>query len=141
LSFEDAAKYIEPSIWPEIEAKAALRAFFNKMVTGGSIPAELGPKDWSRFVDNVFRLVASRGDRPRPNEIVATIQRDFQAELAAIGPGAVPLSISLWQLTFASLFKGGSITSALRNHWPLITPELEDLYPSLRGFTPRFDCS
>ena len=83
LSFEDAAKYIEPSVWPEIDAKATLREFFNKIVTTGGIPVELSPKDWSRFVDNVFRLVASRGDRPKPSEIVATIQRDFEAEQMA----------------------------------------------------------
>ena len=53
LSFDDAAKYIAPSVWREIEAKAALRAFFNDVVTTGGIPAELSPKDWSRFVDNV----------------------------------------------------------------------------------------
>ena len=58
-----------------------------------------------------------------------------------MGPQGVPLSISLWQLTFASLFKAGSITTSLKNHWPLVTPELEDLYPSLRGFSPRFDYS
>ena len=105
LSFDDAAKYIEPSVWPEIEAKATLREFFSNIVTTGGIPTELSPKDWSRFVDNVFSLVASRSDRPKPNEIVTTIQRDFEAELLALGAGAIPLSISLWQLTFASLFK------------------------------------
>ncbi|HUE00307.1 MAG TPA: hypothetical protein VMR62_12100 [Bryobacteraceae bacterium] len=54
---------------------------------------------------------------------------------------AIDLDISLWQLTFASLFKAGLITTSLKNHWPLVTPELEDLYPSLRGFSPRFDYS
>ena len=54
LSFDDAAKYIEPSVGREIEAKAALRAFFNDVVKTGGIPAELSPKDWSRFVDNVL---------------------------------------------------------------------------------------
>ena len=141
LSFDDAAKYIEPSVWPELEAKAALRAFFDDFVTSGGIPAELSPKDWSRFVENVFALVAQREDRPKPDQIVAIVKRDFNAELAAIGAGAVPMSISLWQLAFASLFKAGSLSGSMRDHWPLITPELEDLYPSLRGFEPRFDYS
>jgi ppGpp synthetase/RelA/SpoT-type nucleotidyltranferase len=141
LSFDNATKYIEPSVWPEIAAKAELKEFFSDRVAEGRIPVELTPKDWSRFTDNVFGLVASRGDRPKPGVIVALIRKDFDAELAAMGPNAVPLSISLWQLTFASLFKAGSITTSLKGHWPLVTPELEDLYPSLRGFNPRFDYS
>jgi len=141
LSFEDTMKYIESSVWPEVAAKAELKAFFARHVAEGQIPIELTPKDWSRFTDNVFGLVASRGDRPRPNVVVEVVRKDFEAELAAIGPRGVPLSISLWQLTFASLFKGGSISTSLKNHWPLVTPELEDLYPALRGFSPRFDYS
>ena len=63
----------------------------------------------------------------------------METELSVIAPNAVPLSTSLWQLTFASLFKPGVVTTALRDHWPLITPELEDIYPVLRDFTPRFN--
>jgi len=141
LSFEDAARYIEPSMWPEIKAKSDLRTFFNNIVEAGRVPAELSPKDWSRFVDNVFRLVSSSGSRPKPDQVVAAVKAAFESELASLGPDAVPLSISLWQLTFASLFKAGAVTTALSHHWPLITPELEDLYPTLRQFMPRFDYS
>jgi hypothetical protein len=141
LSFDDAAKYIEPSKWPEIEAKATLQAFFGDLVRRRSIPVELSPKDWSRFVDNVFVLVSRCGKHQYPDQIAQTIKRDVGAELDAIGREGVPLSISLWQLTFASLYKAGSIAAAPQKHWPLITPELEDLYPSLRNFGPRFDVS
>jgi ppGpp synthetase/RelA/SpoT-type nucleotidyltranferase len=141
MSFEHASKYIEPNEWPDIQAKADLREFFDDFVTSGRIPEELSPRDWSRFVDNVFRLVSSRSDRPKPAKILNEVKRTFETEIAILGPEAIPLSVSLWQLTFASLFKGGSIHGELRNHIPLITPELEDLYPKLRGFSPRFDYS
>lgn len=140
-AFDDATKYIDPSLWPEIQAKTELKAFFDLHLSSGTIPIELAPKDWSRFVDNVFDIVASSHDRARPAEIGQWIRRDFDAELTHLGRDAVPLSISLWQLTFASLAKAGTIGTRLRRRWPLITPELEDLYPLLRGINPRFDYS
>lgn len=141
LSFEAAAKNVEPSQWPEIQAKARLRAFFARFAEAGMIPPELCPKDWSRFIDNVYRLPSRRGERKnREERIVEMIERAFEAEMAAMGPfpDHVPRSISLWQLTFASLHKAGSI-DALEDRWPLITPELEDLYPALRPIKTRFD--
>lgn len=140
-AFEDATRYIDPSVWPEIEAKTELRAFFADKVESGAVPAELAPKDWSRFVDNVFSAVSAGRERTRPEEISRLIRRDFEAELASLSRGCVPLSISLWQLTFATLVKSGSIATTLRKYWPLVTPELEDLYPSLRAVMPRFDYS
>jgi ppGpp synthetase/RelA/SpoT-type nucleotidyltranferase len=140
-AFDDATKYIDPSTWPEIRAKADLKDFFDAQLVSGAIPEELAPKDWSRFVDNIFGAVAARRDRPRPADIGNWIRRDFEAELVQLGRDSVPLSISLWQLTFASLVKSGTIDTTSRKHWPLITPELEDLYPPLRDFHPRFDYS
>lgn len=140
-AFDDATRYIDQSAWPEIEAKAELRTFFATKVESGAIPAELAPKDWSRFVDNVFSAVSAGRERTKPEEVSRLIRRDFDAELTSLGRGAVPLSISLWQLTFATLVKSGSVATTLRKHWPLVTPELEDLYPSLRAVTPRFDYS
>jgi hypothetical protein len=76
------------SVWPEVAAKADLKEFFSGRVAAGRIPVELTPKDWSRFTDNVFGLVASRGDRPKPGVVADVIRRDFEAE-----PQGVPLSI------------------------------------------------
>ena len=140
LAFANTTEYIKPSDWPEIKAKAEIKNFFAEAVKTGRIPIELAPKDWSRFVDNVYSLVGARKPRPKPGDIVSTVIRDFNAELSVLGIESIPRSISLWQLTFASLHKGGSVTGLLE-HWPLITPELEELYPALRSFAPRFDYS
>jgi len=140
-AFEDATKYIDPSVWPEIQAKSELKTFFASQVESGAIPIELAPKDWSRFVDNVFSAVAAGRVRTKPDEIGRLVRKDFETELGALGRGGVPMSISLWQLTFASLVKSGTVGTTPRKHWPLVTPELEELYPSLRTITPRFDYS
>jgi hypothetical protein len=45
------------------------------------------------------------------------------------------------QFTFASLFKAGPVAPPIAGHWPIITPELEKLYPELQSFNPGFDYS
>ena len=62
-----------------------------------------------------------------------------EGELAALGKTEAPLSVSLWQFTFASLCKAKIVEPPLDDRWPVITPELEDFYPMVRQFTPRFD--
>ncbi|MFN7919053.1 MAG: RelA/SpoT domain-containing protein [Bryobacteraceae bacterium] len=141
LSFDNSAKVIEPSVWPPTKAKEALRHYFAGMLLASRIPEELCPKDWSRFIENVYGLVERCGRRDDRDDIAGTIQRDLDAELRQHPSDSVPMSISLWQLTFASLFKAGTVREKPDMHWPIITPELEDLYPSLRGFGPRFDYS
>jgi hypothetical protein len=139
LSFEDASKYIDASAWPEVKAKSDLRQFFGGLVSSARIPIELTPKDWSRFVENIYGLVRSRFDRVKPEDVPTIVENAIEAELAQLGTQGVPLSISLWQLTFAILVKAGAIGSSLREHWPLVTPELEILYPAVKDFSPRFD--
>lgn len=138
-AFEDAAKYIEESDWPEIQVKAEIQAFFSGKVASGEIPSELAPKDWSRFVDNVYSAVRAGHENVDPRDVGRLVRQDLEAELKALGPGGVPRSVSLWQLTFASLVKSGTFGTTPRRFWPLITPELEDLYPSVRAVNPRFD--
>jgi ppGpp synthetase/RelA/SpoT-type nucleotidyltranferase len=140
-AFEDASKYIEPSDWPEIQAKIDIQAYFASKVSSGLLPIELTPKDWSRFVDNVYEITRAGLNRPHPSEVSGAIKRDLDAELATLGVGAVPMSISLGQLTYASLVKAGTVRNELYKRWPLVTPELEDLYPSLKLVTKRFDYS
>jgi len=139
LSFNDSAKYIQSSDWPEIKAKGDLRNFFSEALASNLIPEELAPYDWSRFVDNIYRVVESGANRPRPDHISRSIRTAFNDEIKLFPRDAFPRSISLWQFVFACLCKSGHISNPLRDHWPLITPELEDLYPALKTFGPRFD--
>ncbi len=140
-AFEDASRYVEQSSWPEIQAKADLKSFFQSKFAAGEVPIELAPKDWSRFVDNVFGAVRGAHDRSGADNIGHSICVAIEEELKSLGKDTIPLSISLWQLTFASIVKSGSLRLNTREYWPLITPELEALYPLLRSISPRFDYS
>ena len=144
-AFEHASKVIQPSVWPEIQAKEELKSFFEANVNSGAIPEELTPKDWSRFVDNIYDMTASglklrKADaRPAASDISMVIRRDVAAELAYLGPTNMPRSISLGQFAFASLLKAGSLKKTMRERYPLITPEMEDFYPMAKAITQRFD--
>jgi ppGpp synthetase/RelA/SpoT-type nucleotidyltranferase len=139
LAFSDTTEYIKPSDWPEIQAKNQIKSFFDGEFESGRLPAEHAPKDWSRFVDNVFHLIYSCTKRMTPTEFAAAVKKDVETEIKILGRDAIPRSISLWQLTLACLIKGGSLASKLKEHCPLITPELEELYPNLKTLATRFD--
>ncbi|MGJ5820206.1 hypothetical protein [Paludibaculum fermentans] len=137
LAFEGASEKVQSSVWPEIKAKASLKKYMDSAVTDGHIPVELTPKDWSRYVDNAFRVLQCAGMRS-PDKISEAVQAALTKEVNELGIGNVPLSISLWQFTFACLCRAGFL-DRLTNHWPLITSELELLYPDVKGVTSRFN--
>ena len=73
--------------------------------------------------------------------MVALISEAVEAELMALGADQVPRSLSLWQLTFGVLCKKGLLRTPRGGFWPVITPELEALYPMVSDFKDRFDYS
>ena len=141
LAFEEASLRIDESIWPEIQAKEEIAAFFRAAVIDRELPEELTPKDWSRFCDNVYHLAKGSkwAGRRQPSEVADGIKAAIKAELLELGRDKVPMSISLWQFTFGALCKRNVLVPPLRHCWPIITPELELLYPAVTQFLERFD--
>ena len=121
--FEHASKVIQPGVWPEIQAKEELKLFFEANVNSCAIPEELTPKDWSRFVDNIYDMTASglkplKPDaRPGASDISMVIRRDAAAELAYLGATNMPRSISVGQFAFASLLKAGSLKKTMKERY------------------------
>jgi ppGpp synthetase/RelA/SpoT-type nucleotidyltranferase len=142
IGFEDASNKISPSSWPEVQAKTDIANFFKEEFNTSKLPIELSPKDWSRFADNAFAMLRScswsKGKRPK--EIADVICTALATEISSLGRDQIPLSISLLQFVFGTLCKAGVITAPLDRYCPLITPELEVLYP-VRAFEFRFDFS
>lgn len=142
LAFEEAALKIEASNWPIVEARRKIADSFATIVASGKLPQVMAPKDWSRFAENVLDLVQASPWGARRRQPVAMAQAAIDAverELAVLGETGAPLSISLWQFTFASLCNAGIVEAPLDDRWPVITPELEGFYPIVKGFAPRFD--
>lgn len=103
--------------------------------------AVMAPKDWSRFSQNVLELVqaSSWAQKKNPVQMADATIEAVEAELATLGGTGAPLSVSLWQFTFASLCIAKIVKPPLDECWPIITPELEDFYPVARNFEPRFN--
>ncbi|MGA8431310.1 MAG: hypothetical protein WB729_15925 [Candidatus Sulfotelmatobacter sp.] len=141
LGFEEASSNIAKSFWPETQAKSDIASFFKAKLTSGALPGELGPKDWTRFSDNVYDMVrSSKGSHRRPPpEIVSAVSTTMNDAIAELGRDRIPRSISLIQFVFASLFAAQVLSAPLEGYCPVISPELETLYPELEGFAPRFD--
>lgn len=140
ISFEDTSKKIFTSTWPEIDAKVSLVAFFKGRFEDGSIPVELRPKDWTRFSDNVYSMVRSASNtwKLKPKELADLVISGIGGELDS-KVHEVPMSISLVQYIFGTLFTAGLVKKPFKRYFPLITTELEDLFAITRGFEERFD--
>jgi ppGpp synthetase/RelA/SpoT-type nucleotidyltranferase len=139
LAFNEASDKIPASPWPKIQAKKDIHAFFLEASRRNRFPGELIPKDWSRFTENVYELVEQCLGRRKPHELAKVLIEAVDAELSALGPSKVPLSLSLWQMTLASLDKANAVKIPGADYWPLVTPQLEFLYPSLQYLKPRFE--
>src|SRR5262249_23950560 len=57
--FQDSTKFIAQSSWPEIDARKAIVLYFQKLFDEGKLVAELKPKDWTRFAENVSNFLRS----------------------------------------------------------------------------------
>lgn len=139
LAFHEASVKIQESPWPTIQAKKKIHNFFLSAIEAKQVPPELIPNDWSRFTDNVYELGRRWDKKLKPDEVATTVISAIESELSNLGPTRVPMSMSLCQLSFASLLKHGAPRSPTAGHWPLITSQMESLYPSAKDVQPRFD--
>ncbi len=140
LGFEQTSSLIPRSDWPEIAAKSTLTDFFKSLFEGRVLPEELRPKDWSRFADNFYSMLKSSSNLKgkKADELANIAMEKMEPVLRGEGD-SLPRSVSLIQFLFASLWTRGIIRSPLSKYVPLITNELEDLFPALRKCTERFD--
>ena len=139
LAFQEAAIRIDESPWPVIKAKKDIHKYFFSAIEAKRVPRELAPNDWSRFAENVYELGRRPGAKFKPDKVASTVIGAVDQELSSLGTTGVPMSLSLWQFTFASLVKHGVIKAHEIDYWPLITNEMETLYPEVKKVAPRFD--
>jgi ppGpp synthetase/RelA/SpoT-type nucleotidyltranferase len=144
ISFDQVSQCIPEYKWPEIWAKKEIIDLFSQAIRDGLIKQELAPKDWTRFSDNIYRLivsveVAKDMSTARRARYVHCCLNILFSELEKLGTQKIPLSISLLQLTFGVLSECGLLKPPLREFYPLITDELVTFYPSVTVFDNRFN--
>ena len=140
VSFESAASPIVESPWPETELLKRISDVFSQLGDARKIPGESIPNSWSRFSENLFQLLRASKSWPR-NPAKWSTHVDACLTLIEQRIGTIadfPRSVSLFQLVFAILLDGKAIEPDLDGFVPMITSELEDLFPSVATCTSRF---
>lgn len=143
LSFEASAQSITEHEWPELRAKIGLAWLFVDLFERQHLAAELAPKDWSRFSDNLYGLlrVSYRGNPTAFDGFLLKAVGDLKAEFEALTPTTCPRSLSLLQLVFGTLTKLKFVKAPLPTYHALITPELTSLFPEVAQFAAPFEFS
>ena len=139
--FEQTAAFIAEQKWPSIQAYQAIQNRFFAHVQTGRVPREVVPDSWTRFCENLYRVILSGVERRPmdPVSLVDTALDAIDAEIAESGGMSFPRSISLLQFCLGSLTNRGVLTAALHQYVPLVTDELLDLFPNSDVLGDRFD--
>jgi hypothetical protein len=147
LGFEQATSLVSSGAWPAVEDKLRLHDFFTERVRTGAIPSELAPKDWSRFVDNVYRLfMAFEGRNPSHagSHKLAKLEDFLECVDAAIngyGVKTFPRSVSLFQFTLGELARGRGTNKPWTGYSLPISGAFSDLFGAIPVPAQPFECS
>lgn len=119
VGFERAAQLVPEGHSPDIDDKSKLREMFQDLSKNGRIPTESVPKDWSRFIDNLYTALqvlngqkpSGRSYRPlRSLESACTILKNY---FINTHEQLIPRSLSLFQIVVGVLCSSGKFTG----HW------------------------
>lgn len=140
MGSKEIHKHITLHKWPELEYKINLLKFFKENFKKNKLPIEVTPKDFSRFCTNVFSLIKTCKDYRKKDTsiLIREIEEIFNEEIDSYNVLNFPRSISLFQLIFGIMAKYGKLDLKLKNFTPLITPQLENLFPEVKNFSKRF---
>jgi ppGpp synthetase/RelA/SpoT-type nucleotidyltranferase len=125
--FQANLDFVAQSSYPETDAKQQIIDVFQEMMTDETVSSALAPQSWSRFADNVYRLISLslRGNTSyRMTEILAEMKRDLVENGAASGI----MSGSLFQVVLGCVARGVAKGVSLKNFPVIDSPELRDFY-------------
>jgi hypothetical protein len=125
--FEANLDFVAQSSYPEIDAKQAIIDAFQELMIDETVSRALAPQSWSRFADNVYRLMSLslRGGTPyRMAEILSAIKRD----LAGNGIANGIMSGSLFQVVLGCVARGVVKDVSLNPFTVVDSPELRDFH-------------
>ena len=133
-AFDHLAAAIDQSPWPSVKDRIDFSRYVGSLFDANRLPNVLRPESISRFSENVCNLVKS----VQPQLSVQTSLNEIEAGLVDLGPGLVPVSLSLYQFFFGILCRRGLVKMVrdLRCH---ITPELTAIFPETKGVAAIFD--
>jgi ppGpp synthetase/RelA/SpoT-type nucleotidyltranferase len=142
LAFEESVGHVPESIWPEIQHRRAIISAFQDEVQRNALSPDHVPKDWSRFSENLYALLAAAHKCPRQQDMEGFVRGALElisAEVRKLGADRVPKSLSLFQVALGILSDRDYLGSPFKKTFALpVTDELRQFYPSVRGYQNVF---
>lgn len=145
LRFDTAVQFVEKGSSFDLQDKKKIYLFFSEKAKAGSIPSEVCPKDWSRFVDNVYRICQFLEGVPptgRGNARLTQIDKALQIilqELSSLNPLTFPRSISLFQFVLGTLIQSEEwkVIPESPGYFLPVTTELMTIFPKTQSLVQR----
>ena len=128
-AFEQNVDFVPRSAHPVTDAKAELIAGMKSRLAAGRMTAELAPRSWSRFAENVFSLVTSyTPDERRKPAAMAALQESIEQLLDTDDRFVDLRSGSLFQV-FLGHVAGGAVDGASIDSFVVVdSDELRDFH-------------
>lgn len=140
--FSEVDKHITVHDWPEVSCKIQILDFVGTCLQRSEIPEELRPKDLTRFAENMFALLRSSAEWPKKNHLMAgfieSICKALSKEISLYSASTFPRSISLLQFCLGTLMTTGELHPPLQAYVPIVTEELETIFPATKKVHTRF---
>jgi len=125
--------------WPEVNIKKFILDRTNEFLANSDVPEELKPKDSSRFSENLFSFFHPLVENSKtPNKILAPFFTKANEYANTLGHEKFPRSISLIQY-FIGIANELNYNSELGKYIPLITMEMETIFPEIKKIKKRFE--
>ena len=134
VQFEQLAAAISESPWPELKDRQRVVDLIEKLNSDGVIPSEAGPKDMTRFAENLTSMIRASKKKVRLEDALS----ELDIRLRAFTEESFPRSASLLQVCMGMLCQGGMLTGPLQKYSCHVTEQLVQLFPEVRALTPVF---
>lgn len=134
--FEGAAQLVLDGWCYDVEDKRVLREVFLELARGGHIPSELVPKDWSRFIDNLYTAAQvltghypkSRSDRSlQSRDRICEFVREY---FTTTDSRSIPRSLSLFQVVLGVLCSSGMFDGHSDKYHVLVNSPFSSVFPN-----------
>ncbi len=125
--------------WPEVNIKKFILEKTNEFLANLNVPEELKPKDSSRFSENLFSFFQPLvHNSKKPYKLLTPFFEKANNFANLLGIEKFPRSISLIQF-FIGIANELNYNSEQGKYIPLVTMEMETIFPNIKKITKRFE--
>ena len=125
--------------WPEVTIKKFILTKTNEFLVNSNVPEELKPKDSSRFSENLFYFFSPLiNNSKKPNKSLTPFFEKANNFANTLGKEKFPRSISLIQY-FIGIANELDFNLEQGKYIPLVTMEMETIFPNIKKIIKRFE--